>query len=245
MSKKHTIESIRKTLTNVKIPKDKIKTKKGAFGEYIEWTYALGELLKHYPEARWEFVQYEQADGTMLDVQYYRDGSCSVECNIWIGDVKMHMWLPVTNHSNNPVGDCFSINTAKMRCLTKCIAVCFGMGAEVYKMDMLDEINEGGVGDSSNESPIPKSTPTIKPPSTFTPEPDAPPRLRGADEIPVGYNKGETYAGSYGDDLAKVRKDIKHWKPKTNLNNDQQLHLNTLIALEQHIIKKQEKAFKS
>jgi hypothetical protein len=80
VSKKHTIESIRKTLTNVKIPKDKIKTKKGAFGEYIEWTYALGELLKHYPEARWEFVQYEQADGTMLDVQYYKDGSCSVEC---------------------------------------------------------------------------------------------------------------------------------------------------------------------
>jgi hypothetical protein len=245
VSKKHTIESIRKTLTNVKIPKDKIKTKKGAFGEYIEWTYALGELLKNYPEARWEFVQYEQADGTMLDVQYYKDGSCSVECNIWIGDVKMHMWLPVTNHSNKPVGDCFSINTAKMRCLTKCIAVCFGLGAEVYKMDMLDEINEGGVGDSSNESPIPKSTPTIKPPSTFTPEPDAPPRLRGSDKIVVGFRKGTTYAEGFGNNLEDVRKDIKFWKPKTNLNNDQQLHLNTLIALEKHIIKEQEKAFKS
>ena len=242
MSEKHTIESIRKTLTNVKIPQDKIKTKKGAFGKYIEWTYALGELLKHYPEARWEFVQYEQADGTMLDVQYYKDGSCSVECNVWIGDVKMHMWLPVTNHSNNPVGDCFSINTAKMRCLTKCIAVCFGMGAEIYKMDMLDEINEGGSDVPKSESPIPKKTSVATPPSTFVEEPDkVEERLKGSDEIPVGYNKGETYADSYGDDLTKVRKDIKYWKPKQNLNADQLLHLNTLVALEKYIINQQEK----
>ena len=69
--------------------------------------------------------------------------------------------------------------------------------------------------------------------------------LSGSDKIPVGYNKGETYSNSYGDDIVKVRKDIKYWKSKANLNEDQQLHLTTLIALEQHIIKVQEKAFKS
>lgn len=242
MSNKHSIESIRNTLSNYKIPAEHIKNKNGL--PYIAWSYALGIFLKHYPEARWEFVQYEQADGTMLDVQYYRDGSCSVECNVWIGEIKMHMWLPVTNFKNIPVSNCQDINTAKMRCLTKCIAVCFGLGADVYGMDMLQE-SEGGVGDSSNESPIPKSTPTIKPPSTFTPEPDAPQRLRGSDKIVVGFRKGTTYAEGFGDNLEDVRKDIKFWKPKTNLNNDQQLHLNTLIALEKHIIKEQEKAFKS
>ena len=155
MSKKHTLESIRSTLSNFKIPKKHIEKKNGY--DYIQWSYALGVFLKHYPEARWEFVQYEQADGTMLDVQYYRDGSCSVECNVWVGDIKMHMWLPVTDFKNNPVGTCQDINTAKMRCLTKCISVCFGLGADVYGMDMLQEF-EGGSEVSTNESPIPKST---------------------------------------------------------------------------------------
>lgn len=246
MSKKHTLESIRSTLSNFKIPKKHIEKKNGY--DYIQWSYALGVFLKHYPEARWEFVQYEQADGTMLDVQYYRDGSCSVECNVWVGDIKMHMWLPVTDFKNNPVGTCQDINTAKMRCLTKCISVCFGLGADVYGMDMLQEF-EGGSEVSTNESPIPKSTSVENPPSTpiekSVSEQAEPPRLRGADQIPVGYNKGETYADSYGDDIAKVRNDIKHWKPKTNLKDDQQLHLNTLIALEKYIIEKKEKAYKS
>ena len=234
MSKEHTIESIRKTLTNDKIPKDKIKTKKGAFGDYIEWTYALGELLKHYPEARWEFVEYEQADGTMLDVQYYKDGSCSVECNVWIGDVKRHMWLPVTDHSNNPVGDCFSINTAKMRCLTKCIAICFGMGAEVYKMDMLDEINEGVSEVSSNESPIPKKSSTKGTLSSFVEEPDAIMQL-GDKVIKVGYNKGEMYS-SYSE-IDKVRKDISYWS--SNAKNDvQKDHLKNLKAVEKDLLNK-------
>ena len=234
MSKKHTIESIRNTLSNYKIPSNKIE-KKGGY-DYIKWSYALGIFLKHYPEARWEFVQYEQADGTMLDVQYYRDGSCSVECNVWINDIKMHMWLPVTNFKNIPVSNCQDINTAKMRCLTKCIAVCFGLGADVYGMDMLQE-SEGGVGDSSNESPIPKSTPTIKPPSTFTPEPDAPQRLKGVDKIMVGADKGQTYNEAYDkcSDIEKVRKDIKKWRGKSSLTSDQKTHLNTLVAMESHI----------
>jgi len=234
VSKKHTIESIRNTLSNYKIPSNKIE-KKGGY-DYIKWSYALGIFLKHYPEARWEFVQYEQADGTMLDVQYYRDGSCSVECNVWINDIKMHMWLPVTNFKNIPVSNCQDINTAKMRCLTKCIAVCFGLGADVYGMDMLQE-SEGGVGDSSNESPIPKSTPTIKPPSTFTPEPDAPQRLKGVDKIMVGADKGQTYNEAYDkcSDIEKVRKDIKKWRGKSSLTSDQKTHLNTLVAMESHI----------
>ena len=197
MSNELTIKSVRDTLSNYKIPDQHIEVLKFKAGnkpaKYIKWSYALGIFLKHYPEARWEFVSYEQADGTMIDVQYYKDGSCSVECNVWIGNIKMHMWLPVTKgQSMNPSGNSFDINTTKMRCLTKCIAVCFGLGADVYGMDMLQEFDEGGAEVSSNESPIPKSSSVAKPPSSFTPEPDAPQRLKGVDEIPVGYNKGET-----------------------------------------------------
>ena len=239
MSNKHTIESIRSTLSNYKIPAEHIKDKNAL--PYIAWSYALGIFLKHYPEARWEFVQYEQADGTMLDVQYYKDGSCMVECNVWIGDIKMHMWLPVTDFRNKPVSNCQDINTAKMRCLTKCIAVCFGLGADVYGMDMLQE-SEGGTEDSSNESPIPKSTSVATPPSTFTPEPDKVFDVNSSQ--PVGYNKGKPYS-EYNNDIQKVRKDISYWKPKKNLNPDQQQHLDNLLSLEKDIIAMHEKAFKS
>lgn len=243
MSKKHTLESIRSTLSNFKIPKKHIEKKNGY--DYIQWSYALGVFLKHYPEARWEFVQYEQADGTMLDVQYYRDGSCSVECNVWVGDIKMHMWLPVTDFKNNPVGTCQDINTAKMRCLTKCISVCFGLGADVYGMDMLQEF-EGGSEVSTNESPIPKSTSVENPPSTpiekFVPEPDADFDINTPQ--PVGYNKGKPYT-EYNNDIGKIRYDIKWWKGRKKLTDDQKLHINNLESLEKLIIKAQEEAFKS
>ena len=243
MSKKHTLESIRSTLSNFKIPKKHIEKKNGY--DYIQWSYALGVFLKHYPEARWEFVQYEQADGTMLDVQYYKDGSCSVECNVWVGDIKMHMWLPVTDFKNNPVGTCQDINTAKMRCLTKCISVCFGLGADVYGMDMLQEF-EGGSEVSTNESPIPKSTSVENPPSTpiekFVPEPDADFDINTPQ--PVGYNKGKPYT-EYNNDIGKIRYDIKWWKGRKKLTDDQKLHINNLESLEKLIIKAQEEAFKS
>ena len=246
------IKEIRDNLSQFTIPKDKIESKGGSFGDYIKWSYALGIILSHYPTFRYEFTQWEQADGTLLDVQYYKDGSCSVEVTCWIDDIRQHMWLPVTKPTGNePSTNCFDINTAKMRCLTKCISVGFGLGADIYGMDMLQEFKTEKVEGSKRISNSPSngvtnpSLPKDSEPSPVIAEPDELPRLRGADEIPVGYNKGETYAGSYGDDLTKVRKDIKHWKPRTNLKDNQQLHLNTLIALEKHIIKKQEKAFKS
>ncbi len=243
MSKKHTLESIRRTLSNFKIPKKHIEKKNGY--DYIQWSYALGVFLKHYPEARWEFVQFEQADGAMADVQYYRDGSCSVECNVWVGDIRMHMWLPVTDFKNKPVGSCQDINTAKMRCLTKCISVCFGLGADVYGMDMLQEF-EGGSEVSTNESPIPKSTSVENPPSTpiekFVAEPDADFDINTPQ--PVGYNKGKPYT-EYNNDIGKIRYDIKWWKGRKKLTDDQKLHINNLESLEKLIIKAQEEAFKS
>ena len=238
------IEEIRNTLSSYTIPKNQIEQKgNGNFkAKYLKWSYALGIFLNHYPEARWEFTQWEQADGTMVDVQYYKDGSCSVECRVFVGNVSQYMWLPVTKSTGNQSsGNSFDINTAKMRCLTKCIAVCFGLGADIYGMDMLQETvlsnKEGGKEVSSNESPIPKSTSIKKPPSAFVEEPDAPHRLKGVDKIMVGGGKGTTYNDAYRKctDIEKVRKDIKKWRGKKLLSIDQQTHLNTLIAMEKHI----------
>tara|TARA_B100000927_G_scaffold27294_1_gene20424 strand:+ start:17619 stop:18374 length:756 start_codon:yes stop_codon:yes gene_type:complete len=251
MSKSHTLESIRSTLSNYKIPDKHIEVlefKKGKNpAKYIKWSYALGVFLKHYPEARWEFVQYEQADGTMLDVQIYPDNSCSVECNVWVGDIRMHMWLPVTKgQTMNASLNSFDINTAKMRCLTKCISVCFGLGADVYGMDMLPTEFEGGSEVSTNESPIPKSTSVENPPSTpiekFVPEPDA--DFDICTPQPVGYNKGKPYT-EYNNDIGKIRYDIKWWKGRKKLTDDQKLHINNLESLEKLIIKAHEEAFKS
>ena len=114
------IKEIRDNLSQFTIPRDKIESKGGSFGDYIKWSYALGIILSHYPTFRYEFTQWEQADGTLLDVQYYKDGSCSVEVTCWIDDIRQHMWLPVTKSTGNqPSTNCFDINTSKMRCLTK------------------------------------------------------------------------------------------------------------------------------
>ena len=92
------IKEIRDTLGSYQIPKNQIE-KKGGF-DYLKWSYALGVFLQHYPDARWEFTQWEQADGTMVDVQYYKDGSCSVECRVFVGNVSQYMWLQVNDFKN-------------------------------------------------------------------------------------------------------------------------------------------------
>lgn len=241
-----TINEIRDKLTKIKIPDEHIKTKGGTFGDYIAWTYAVGEFLKHYPEARWEFTQWEQADGTLLDVQYYRDGSCSVEVTVWVGDVRQHMWLAVTGNKNQPLYDCHSINTAKMRCLTKCIAVCYGLGAEVYGMDMLQEFKTEKVEGSKRISNSPSdrdtnpSLPHVSEPSPVIAEPDA--VDVGNMVIKCGYNKGDKYS-SYAD-IKQVRKDLSYWNSNAK-NDDQKEHLSNLKMVESMFVEKGMQSFKA
>jgi hypothetical protein len=53
------------------------------------------------------------------------------------------MWLPVMNHKNQAISnpDAFQINTAKMRCLTKCLAM-FGLGHYIYAGEDLPEVEQ-------------------------------------------------------------------------------------------------------
>lgn len=90
---------------------------------YLSWAWAWATLMKHYPEATYAFEEpVSQADGTMM-----------VSCTLTIDQTSRRMWLPVMDNRNKPVQnpDSFAINTAMMRCLTKCISM-FGLGIHIY-----------------------------------------------------------------------------------------------------------------
>ena len=93
---------------------------------YLSWAWAWGVLMEHYPETQYEFTDRTFPNSTM---------EVSVTVGITKGDqtVCRSMWLPVMDYKNKaiPNPDAFAINTAKMRCLTKCLAM-FGLGHYIY-----------------------------------------------------------------------------------------------------------------
>lgn len=93
---------------------------------YLSWAWAWGVLMEHYPETQYEFTDRTFPNSTV---------EVSVVVGITKGDktVCRSMWLPVMDYKNKaiPNPDAFAINTAKMRCLTKCLAM-FGLGHYIY-----------------------------------------------------------------------------------------------------------------
>ena len=100
---------------------------------YLSWAWAYGTLMKYYPNNSYSFSHESFADGTMM-----------VECMLTIhsgNDVAMRsMWLPVLDYKNQPIANpnAFQINTARMRCLVKCISQ-FGLGHYIYAGEDLPE----------------------------------------------------------------------------------------------------------
>ena len=93
---------------------------------YLSWAWAWGVMMEHYPELAYYFEDRTLENGTM---------EVTVHVTIREGDetVTRHMWLPVMDYRNKaiPNPDSFALNTAKMRCLTKCFAL-FGLGHYIY-----------------------------------------------------------------------------------------------------------------
>ena len=96
--------------------------KKGQF-TYLAWTWAWAEVKAIYPEANY----------ILLPDEVYADGTREVRCEVSIDGLTHPMWLPVTNHQNKaiPNPNAFDVNTARMRCLVKCLAM-FGLGHYIY-----------------------------------------------------------------------------------------------------------------
>lgn len=93
---------------------------------YLSWAWAWGVMMEHYPDLDYIFQDRTLQDGTV---------EVTVHVTISRGEeqVTRYMWLPVMDYKNKavPNPDSFALNTAKMRCLTKCFAF-FGLGHYIY-----------------------------------------------------------------------------------------------------------------
>lgn len=102
---------------------------------YIKWSLALGTLFEHYPES----------DYTFDDVVTFANGTQEVWVTVTVREgeqsISRKMWLPVLDYKNKAIvnADSMAINTARMRCLTKCIAVGFGLGGWVYGYESIPQ----------------------------------------------------------------------------------------------------------
>ncbi|MEC8767636.1 MAG: DUF1071 domain-containing protein, partial [Actinomycetota bacterium] len=110
--------------------------KKGRFS-YLKWQKAYEFLNENFPNNSFEFKTFKTPDGRVLDYMQYPDGTGSVHCEITIKDgeetVSKAMYLPILNHSNNPIKNpnSMAVNTAKQRCFVKCLAM-MGLGMHIY-----------------------------------------------------------------------------------------------------------------
>lgn len=102
---------------------------------YLSWAWAWAEVLKIDSAAR--YTVHEWAD---VPLCYLRNGTALVKVSVTInGDTKACL-LPVMDNRNKSIvdPDSFAVNTAIMRCLTKCIAL-FGLGLYIFAGEDLPE----------------------------------------------------------------------------------------------------------
>ena len=145
---------------------------------YLSWAWCWQLLVENFP-----FAQYEFADN-----ETHADGSMTVHCTVIIGACRRSMWLPVMDHRNralvNP--DSRSISDAKMRCLTKCIAM-FGLGHYIYAGEDLPVSPQEENGD---ETPRKRST-EAKGKTNTPPAASTEPESEDEDEQPIPENEKE------------------------------------------------------
>ena len=138
-----THETIWKTLSSINVNN---KTEKKGNLTYLSWAWAWNELMKYYPMATYTFTEWEYPNGQSYvtkDILIYPDETCSVECELRIGELTRKMWLPVMDYKNNAIinPNARAISDTKMRCLVKCIAM-FGLGWNIYAGEDLPRSDE-------------------------------------------------------------------------------------------------------
>jgi hypothetical protein len=99
---------------------------------YLSWAHAWAEALKADPAATFHVDTFQRADATTVP---YMDinGTGMVWVRVKIFDKEITCFLPVMDHRNKPIQnpDAFQVNTAIMRCMTKCLAL-HGLGLHIY-----------------------------------------------------------------------------------------------------------------
>ena len=95
--------------------------KKGKF-TYLSWTWAVDQLLQNDSSATWTFGE-----------PIYFAETLMVFCTVNAMGKSMTCQMPVIDSRNKaiPNPNAMDVNTAMMRCLTKCISL-FGIGLYIY-----------------------------------------------------------------------------------------------------------------
>jgi hypothetical protein len=143
---------------------DHVEKKNGL--TYLSWAWAWAEALKADPTATFHVDTFQRADGTTIPYMEI-NGTAMVWVRTTLFGKEMTCMLPVMDHRNKPIQnpDAFQVNTAIMRCLTKCLAM-HGLGLYIYAGEDLPE-DDGVV-------PAPKPAPKAEKPPEKTPAPPPP-----------------------------------------------------------------------
>jgi hypothetical protein len=119
---------------------------------YLSWAWAWAEALKADPAATFEVMNF--GGKPYMDI----NGTAMVWVTVTMFGKPMTCFLPVMNGSNKPLTfageevqtrrgpviekvDSFTVNTAIMRCMTKCLAL-HGLGLYIYAGEDLPQIEE-------------------------------------------------------------------------------------------------------
>jgi hypothetical protein len=145
---------------------DHVEKKNGL--TYLSWAWAWAEALKADPTATFHVDTFQRADGTTIP---YMDinGTGMVWVRTTLFGKEMTCFLPIMDHRNKPIQnpDAFQVNTAIMRCLTKCLAM-HGLGLYIYAGEDLPE-DDGVVPPPKPKAEKPPAPPA-KPPTKMAGE---------------------------------------------------------------------------
>ena len=135
---------------------------------YLSWSWAWAEALKADPAATFHVDTFQRADGSTIP---YMDinGTGMVWVRVTMFGKEMTCFLPVMDHRNKPISnpDSFQVNTAIMRCMTKCLAL-HGLGLNLYAGEDLPMV-DSDPKPAKTEKPAEK--PAEKPPAKVEGEP--------------------------------------------------------------------------
>ena len=216
-----TKKDIWKTLSKVNVNKHTEKV--GKF-TYLSWAWAIDTLMQHYPDSSWEFLE---------DLEH--SGTKEVRVKLTIEGHIYTMWLAVMNYQNkavpNPVAT--DVANARMRCLTKAIAVA-GLGFYIYQGEDVPK-NTKPSGEQSQSMLLQKSQTTDR----KTTQPNNSPLTK---KITVGENKGKSYGEIFttlegvSTYLDTHEKRLSSSRLKGKNKEDATLHLGNLKMVRDHYV---------
>lgn len=179
--------------------------KKNGF-TYLSWAWAWGQLMEHYPDAKFGFDK--SSDGG--EVFLFSDGTGEVRCHVTVEGYTRSMWLPIMDYKNKAVTNpnARDVNDAKMRCLVKTIAL-FGLGHYIYAGEDLppDSSDDGGAKAVTKKAVAKKADAAEELMSAIT-------SATSVDQLKAAYTKAAKYARNRNDTtllhgFTKVKDEMK------------------------------------